>query len=59
MEGPDWDPNGQWSEDDDGTPQAQRGSARRPAPAPHTVASEVRHGRQNKAIRDENDWQFP
>ena len=53
-----WGLNGQWSEDDGGTLRLNEGLLDDPRLL-HTVAHEVRHGRQNEAVRDENDWQFP
>ena len=53
-----WGPYGQWSEEDGGTLSLNEGLLDDPRLL-HTVAHEVRHGRQNEAIRDENDWQFP
>lgn len=55
---PSWDPNGQWSDGEPGTLRLNEGLLDDPRLL-HTVAHEVRHGRQHEAIRDENDWQFP
>jgi hypothetical protein len=50
----DWGLNGQWSESDGGTLRLNEGLLDDPRLL-HTVAHEVRHGRQSEAIRDEGD----
>jgi hypothetical protein len=53
-----WGSNGQWSDGDPGTVSLNEGLLDDPRLF-HTVAHELRHGRQYEAIRDEDDWQFP
>lgn len=55
---PSWDSNGSWSDGEPGTVNLNEGLLDDPRLL-HTVAHEIRHGRQHEAIRDENDWQFP
>ncbi|GAA4380104.1 hypothetical protein [Nocardioides caricicola] len=53
-----WGSNGSWSDGEPGTLRLNEGLLDDPRLL-HTVAHEVRHGRQHEAVRDENDWQFP
>lgn len=55
---PTWSSNGSWSDGEPGTLRLNEGLLDDPRLL-HTVAHEVRHGRQHEAVRDENDWQFP
>ncbi len=53
-----WGPNGSWADGEPGTLRLNEGLLDDPRIL-HTVAHEVRHGRQYEAIRDADDWRWP
>jgi hypothetical protein len=53
-----WGSNGQWSDGEPGTVRLNEGLLDDPRLL-HTVAHELRHGRQFEAIRDEDAWHWP
>lgn len=53
-----WDANGQWSDGQPGTVRFNEGMLDDPRIL-HTVAHEMRHGRQFEAMRDKDDWHWP